>query len=37
LIRNLTEEKEDLRQKLQKMEEMFKKLSITPEMLEMRS
>jgi hypothetical protein len=36
LIRTLTQEKEELREKVQKMEEMFKKLSqgITPEMLE---
>ena len=36
MIRTLTQEKEELREKVQKMEEMFKKLSqgITPEMLE---
>lgn len=36
LIRTLTTEREELREKLQKMEEMFKKLQMTPEMAEQR-
>ena len=34
MIRNLTAEKEELKDKLQKFEEMFKKLSLDPEKLE---
>ena len=34
LIRTLTEEREELRTKLQQMEEMFHKLSLTPEQLQ---
>jgi hypothetical protein len=37
LIRTLTQEREELKDKLLKMEEMFKKFSMTPEMLEQRS
>lgn len=36
LIRTLTSEKEELREQLLKMEEMFKKLQLTPELAEQR-
>jgi kinesin family member 13 len=37
LIRTLTQEREELKDKLMKMEEMFKKFSMTPELLEQKN